>query len=160
MESNTPQVILIYCLAGGHRDEEDESGLFFNKICTFKEALNDMNMALLKNICLAVAFLFCVAFETVHHGWANYDQEKTLDFKGTIVEIVYENPHASAKVKHQKKTWTVILAPVGRMESRGISAGMIRQGDVIRVVGYPHKKIKNEMRAERIFVDETKYELR
>ena len=117
-------------------------------------------MALLKNISIPLIFLLCVAFRPLHHGWANYDQEKILDYKGTIQEFVYENPHVTAKVKYQKKTWTVILAPVSRMEARGVSAGMLKKGDIIRVVGYPHKKIKNEMRAERIFINETKYELR
>ena len=117
-------------------------------------------MSLLKNISLALIFLFCIAFNPLHHGWANYDQTKTLDYKGTIEELVYENPHATAKVKHQKKIWTVILAPVSRMEARGVSADMLKKGDIIRVVGYPHKKIKDEMRAERIFINETKYELR
>jgi hypothetical protein len=28
------------------------------------------------------------------------------------------------------------------------------------VVGYPHKTVKNEMRAERIYVDNVKFELR
>jgi hypothetical protein len=46
------------------------------------------------------------------------------------------------------------------MEARGVSAGMLKEGSTIRVVGYPHKKIKDEMRAERIFINDTKYELR
>ena len=117
-------------------------------------------MGFLKILPLALVLLFCVAFSPLHHGWANYDQKKTLDYKGTIEEIIYENPHATAKVKHLKKIWTVILAPVSRMQARGVPDGMLKKGDVIRVVGYPHKKIKNEMSAERIFVNETKYELR
>ena len=117
-------------------------------------------MLYIKSICLIFTIFICSAFEPLHHGWANYDQKKTLDYKGTIEEIIYENPHATAKVKHLKKIWTVILAPVSRMEARGIPAGMLKKDDVIRVVGYPHKKIKNEMRAERIFINETKYELR
>jgi hypothetical protein len=100
------------------------------------------------------------SFWPLHHGWANYNQNKTLDYKGTIAELVYENPHATAKIKTQKKTWTVILAPVSRMEARGVTSGMLKEGGIIRVVGYSHKKIKNEMRAERIFVNEKKYELR
>lgn len=105
-------------------------------------------------------FLTCIAFSPLHHGWANYDQEKTLDYKGIIQESVYENPHATAKVKQNDKTWTVILAPVSRMEARGVTAGMIKKGTSVQVVGYPHKEIKDEMRAERIFIDGTKYELR
>ena len=117
-------------------------------------------MNYLKNICLAMSLLFCVAFNPFHHGWANYDQEKTLDYKGTIQELTYENPHATAKVLQGKKVWTVILAPVTRMEARGVTADMIKKGSSVQVVGYPHKEIKDEMRAERIFVNGTKYELR
>jgi len=117
-------------------------------------------MVYLKSICLLVAIFVCSAFEPFHHGWANYNQDKTLDYKGTIEELVYENPHASAKVKEKDKVWTVILAPVSRMEARGVTADMIKKGATIQVVGYPHKEIKDEMRAERIFVDGKKYELR
>jgi len=113
-----------------------------------------------KSILLATTFFFCVAFNPFHHGWANYDQNKTLDYKGTIQEIVYENPHATAKIKHQNKVWTVFLAPITRMEARGVTAEMVKKGTILRVVGYPHKEIKDEMRAERIFIEGEKYELR
>jgi hypothetical protein len=46
------------------------------------------------------------------------------------------------------------------MESRGVPSDKIIKGSKLRVVGYPHKKEKNEMRAERIFVDNVKFELR
>jgi hypothetical protein len=63
-------------------------------------------------------------------------------------------------VKDKNKTWLVILAPTSRMESRGVPTDKIKKGSSLRVVGYPHKEGKDEMRAERIFVDGTKYELR
>ena len=117
-------------------------------------------MTYIKSICLVIAIQVCSAFEPLHHGWANYDQEKTLDYKGTVQELIYENPHATAKVKEKNKIWTVILAPLTRMEARGLNADMIKKGTTIQVVGYPHKEIKDEMRAERIFVNGEKYELR
>ncbi len=67
-------------------------------------------MILLKKIPFVLVLLFCVAFKPFHHGWANYDQDKALDYKGTIHELVYENPHANVKVKHNDKVWLVILA--------------------------------------------------
>lgn len=117
-------------------------------------------MTYLKSICLVMMIAVLSAFESFHHGWANYNQEKTLDYKGTVQELEYENPHATAKVKEKNKVWTVILAPISRMEARGLNADMIKKGSSIRVVGYPHKEIKDEMRAERIFVNGKKYELR
>ena len=117
-------------------------------------------MAYLKNTSLAIVCLLCTSFTFFHHGWANYDQTKVLDYKTTIEESVYENPHAIAKVKYQGKLWTVYLAPAGRMTDRGLSADMIKKGTSVRIVGYPHKTIKTEMRAERIYVQDKKFELR
>ena len=112
------------------------------------------------NLIAAVAIVVAFAFSPLHHGWANYDQKKTLDYTGTVEEFKFENPHASARVKDKNKTWLVILAPTSRMESRGVPADKIIKGASLRVVGYPHKEIKDEMRAERIYVDGVKYELR
>lgn len=117
-------------------------------------------MVLLRNFFTGLIFVACVSFAFRHHGWADYDQQKVLDYTGTIQTSVYENPHASIQVNQDKKVWKVILAPITRLEARGVTAEMVKKGNSIRIVGYPHKKIKNEMRAERIFIDGTKYELR
>ena len=117
-------------------------------------------MILLKNIFAGLLFLFCVSFTIFHHGWADYDQSKTLDYTGIVQVSVYENPHTMIKVNQGKKIWTVILAPVSRMNDRGVTADMIKKGSSLRVIGYPHKEVKDEMRAERVFINGTKYELR
>lgn len=117
-------------------------------------------MPIFKNACVILIMLVMASFALPHHGWADYDQEKTLDYSGTIQELTYENPHATIKITDKKKIWSVYLAPVSRMQTRGVTEEMVKKGNTIRVVGYPHKKVKNEMRAERIFVDGNKYELR
>ncbi len=113
-----------------------------------------------KSIALALVFLPCIAFKPLHHGWASYDQEKVLDYTGIIQESVYENPHVVATVKQNNKTWTVVLAPVSRMNARGLTAAMLKKGTTLKVVGYPHKEVRDEMRAERIFIEGKNYELR
>jgi hypothetical protein len=117
-------------------------------------------MTSLKMIPLAVFVILCTAFTLFHHGWSNYDQKKVLDYTGTIEESTFENPHSMAKIKDKDKTWTVVLAPPSRMSSRGAKAEMLKKGTSVRVVGYPHLSIADEMRAERIFIDGKKYELR
>ena len=115
---------------------------------------------LLKNCSFALLLFLGTAFAPLHHGWAEYDQTKVLDYTGIIVGAKYENPHALATVKDKDKTWVVYLAPTSRMQERGVTAAMLKKGSSLRVVGYPHKTVKNEMRAERIFIDGQKYELR
>ncbi|MGK6351169.1 DUF6152 family protein [Parapedobacter sp. DT-150] len=117
-------------------------------------------MTYLKTISLAASCLLCVSFTAFHHGWANYDQTKVLDFTTTIEQSTYENPHALAEVEYKDATWTVYLAPASRMTARGVSADMIKKGTELRIVAYPHKTKKTEMRAERIFIGGKKYELR
>lgn len=111
-------------------------------------------------IFLVLLSVLSSAFTFFHHGWANYDQEKPLDYTGIIQQATYENPHATAKLKVKDQTWTVILAPTSRMQERGVSADLLQKGTTIRVVGYPHREIKDEMRAERIFIKGQQFEMR
>ena len=110
-------------------------------------------------IVLAAA-LICFSFSILHHGWSSYDQKKVLNMKGEILEYSYDNPHGMMKFKADDKTWTVVLAPPSRMESRGLEESMLKKGTQATVVGYPHLKVKDEMRAERITIGKTTTELR
>jgi hypothetical protein len=59
-----------------------------------------------------------------------------------------------------KQTWHVVLAPPTRMKYRGLEREMLKPGTDATVVGYPHKKTKLELRAERITVAGKTVELR
>ncbi|GAA0881256.1 DUF6152 family protein [Algoriphagus jejuensis] len=117
-------------------------------------------MIYLRSTSVILLFILSVSATVFHHGWANYDQTKVLDFETTIDESTFENPHTMAKVIYEKEPWEVYLAPASRMTARGLSAEMIKKGTKVRLVAYPHKTEKGEMRAERIYVDGKKYELR
>jgi hypothetical protein len=113
-----------------------------------------------KQFAAFVIILSLFSFAPLHHGWSSYDQTKTLNFTGKILEAGYESPHGMIKLEVKKKTWTVVLAPPTRMESRGLTKDMLKVGATATVVGYPHLKIKDEMRAERITIDDKTTELR
>jgi|SRR5690606_18766742 len=104
--------------------------------------------------------LVCFSFGVLHHGWSSYDQKKVLNLKGQILEYSYDNPHGMLKFEADGKTWTVVLAPPSRMESRGLEESMLKKGIAATVVGYPHLKVKDEMRAERITIGDKTTELR
>ena len=95
-----------------------------------------------------------------HHGWSDYDASKTLTLTGTIVESKYENPHATVKLKSGNTTWFAWLAPVTRMEARGLTADMVKLGATITLVGYASTTKKDELRVERIIVGAKTVELR
>jgi len=95
-----------------------------------------------------------------HHGWGSYDASKPITVVGPIQTLKYENPHALITVKAPDKVWTVTLAPVSRMQSRGAPAELVAVGKTVSAYGYVSTVEKDEIRAERITVDGKTVELR
>jgi hypothetical protein len=118
----------------------------------------------LKRVMVAVTIGAALAgAAAAHHGWSEYDAGKTLTLTGTIRESGYDNPHGFVRLQvegEQGKTWHVVLAPPSRMEARGLTREMLAQGTTATVVGYPHRKKAEEMRAERITIGDKTTELR
>src|SRR5688572_18590600 len=113
-----------------------------------------------KQVVLLFTILALLAFAPLHHGWSSYDQTKPKNVTGKILEMSYESPHGMIKLEEKKKKWTVVLAPPSRMASSGLTKDMLKVGTTATVVAYPHLKIKDEMRAERITIDDKTTELR
>lgn len=95
-----------------------------------------------------------------HHGWSSYDAEKVIKVSAPLSNVVWGNPHGSAKVDYQKRSWTVVLAPVARMEARGLTKAMLTSGKPVTLEGYPRRDGTPEMRIERVTVQGKTVELR
>lgn len=117
-------------------------------------------------VCTLVVVICFTAGAILHHGWANYDQDKELDYTGVILSNDIGNPHTYIDFKvtgeeAEVNEWKVVLAPVTRMRNRGMTDdSMLAVGDTVQVVGYPHRTIEDEMRAERIIIGDVTIELR
>ena len=109
-----------------------------------------------------VALTILATTTLAHHGWSEYDEKTPLTVAGAIIESSYTNPHGSIKLRAADggKEWDVVLAPVARMQTRGLTEAMLKPGTVVTVLGYQHRKTTTEMRAENITVDKKKVELR
>ncbi|HEY5808144.1 MAG TPA: DUF6152 family protein, partial [Povalibacter sp.] len=55
-----------------------------------------------------------------HHGWSSYDAQNVLKFDAELAEVRYRNPHAEVDVNRDGKRWVIVLAPISRMEGRGL----------------------------------------
>jgi len=95
-----------------------------------------------------------------HHGWSSYDAARTLTIEAPLTTLRWANPHGAATVQHDGKSWDVVLAPLTRMEARGLSEAMLKPGNRITLVGYPRSDGTREMRIERVIVGGKSYELR
>lgn len=107
------------------------------------------------------AFLLSVpATAIAHHGWSSYDASKTMKITAPLTDVRWGNPHGSAKLTWQKRAWDVVLAPVARMERRGLSKDMLSDGKRVTLEGYPRRDGAAEMRIERITAHGKTVELR
>jgi len=95
-----------------------------------------------------------------HHGWSSYETAKVFIIIGPVLELRYQNPHGELWLDHGGKRWTVTLAPITRMNARGLSAADLAVGKTVTVEGYPSRVHDAEMRAERITAAGKNVELR
>lgn len=108
----------------------------------------------------AVAALTLATAAYAHHGWSSYDTAKAVQLTGTFTTLNWANPHGTAKMVWQGKEWDVILAPVSRMEARGLSREMVVPGKEFSLYAYPRSDGTAEMRVERVMVEGKTVELR
>ena len=111
-------------------------------------------------VAAAVAALTLPATALAHHGWSSYDAAKVIKLTAPVTDVTWGNPHGGAKVRYQGKVWDVVLAPVARMEARGLSQAMLTAGKPVTLEGYPRKDGVAEMRIEPVTVDGKTVELR
>jgi hypothetical protein len=95
-----------------------------------------------------------------HHGWGSYDAAKSMTIESKVEGLEWRNPHAMLMVEHEGAMWHVTLAPLSRLQARGVSRGMLEPGATVAAEGHPSKRNPNEMRAERITVGGETFEMR
>jgi len=97
---------------------------------------------------------------SAHHGWGSYDADKPFTITAPVETLVWADPHTHVMVKYKGAVWEATLAPLFRMQARGLSEEMLKPGTPVVVVGYPSTRLEHEMRAERITVGGKTVELR
>ena len=100
------------------------------------------------------------AAAVAHHGWSTYDPDRPISVTGKLTAVSWSNPHASAKIEYQRRTWTVVLAPVARMEARGLTPAMLNDGTPVTLDGQVRKDGTPEMKIDRLTLGGKTYELR
>jgi hypothetical protein len=111
---------------------------------------------------LVSAVLAVVVFvlpAAAHHGWGSYVAEKPITMEGVIENLAMRNPHSEMTLKHDGASWLVTLAPLSRMNARGVTAA-IKNGEKVVAYGYPKRDGTKEIRAEWVQLGGKRFELR
>lgn len=122
--------------------------------------MSTMPIAFKRRLILSLAGLALALPVHAHHGWSSYDADKVITMEVPLQAVRYRNPHAEVEVDYEGRRREVVLAPISRMQARGLSEEMLQVGKTVRIVGYPKSDGSPELRAERITVDGKTVELR
>lgn len=96
-----------------------------------------------------------------HHGWSGQDNAKVTTLEGKIAAVRYRNPHGEIDLMQGNQKWTVTLAPIARMDSRGLSEAAFKVGDTVTIHGHRNLDMaRYEVKANDITMGGKKTELR
>jgi hypothetical protein len=94
--------------------------------------------------------VFFAGHVNAHHSDWILDQSTTIELRGTVVEFKLRSPHSTLVIEgatfHEGsihdtiERWEIDTPPVGPMfRTLGIHQDTFKPGDVITVVGWPHR---------------------
>ncbi|MGL4635845.1 MAG: DUF6152 family protein [Beijerinckiaceae bacterium] len=109
----------------------------------------------------AITAFFALPLAAVaHHGWGAFDTNKPLDHTGPVARSVFANPHGTLYMMKDGAELTIELAPVFRMDARGLKPEDIAAGKSLRVFAYQNTGNPRVYRAEWVEVSGKRIELR
>lgn len=96
-----------------------------------------------KPITILLATLALPIAAVAHHSFAMFDMAKSVNYKGTVKEVQWTNPHVwvELNVTVDGKTSTLSFegAAVSVLKRVGWMKDTVKTGDVVTVVGHPYK---------------------
>jgi hypothetical protein len=95
-----------------------------------------------------------------HHGWSSFDTSRVLDQTGPVIRSAFANPHTTVVLARDGQELTIELAPVFRMEARGVKPEEIAPGRTVRVYAYQNTSNARLFRAEWMEIEGRRVQLR
>lgn len=95
-----------------------------------------------------------------HHSWP-VNMSELVTVKGTVTEIMWENPHPMITLEVRNKDgatekWLVGGPAINRMEANGWTKTTVKPGDVITGVGYQFSDGQKIVRLEKAVLPDGK----
>jgi hypothetical protein len=94
---------------------------------------------------LAGLFAAVTAPVAAHHAQAPFfDQERTVEVRGSVVRWIFRNPHPVLEVEVRnddgtKVVWAVQFAPATVLAKRGWTDQTFKPGDAVVATGHPSR---------------------
>jgi hypothetical protein len=114
----------------------------------YRLRVKDWRSGMKKFLCTCLATsIICLAGTIpawAHHGYAAYDETKTLSLKGTVTDYELANPHSTmsfdVKDEHGKvETWVAEAGHIRLMQDEGWTRTTLKPGDNVTFFFHPAK---------------------
>ena len=93
-----------------------------------------------------------------HHSTVGiFEQDRTIEVRGTITEISWRNPHGRIFLDVRDESgnvekWEVETASISILRNRGVSSDVLAVGDVVTVAGRPSRRSRPFMLGNNILL--------
>src|SRR5688572_7989299 len=115
-----------------------------------------MNTSSVRSVFSTVTLMLLFAITaSAHHSFAGqFDNTKSMEIEGELIEIQWANPHAHFKVRTMDNgkavVWTLETAGASQMVRSGVLREYLKVGDKVRVSGWPPVTSAREMHATNL----------
>ena len=112
---------------------------------------------------LQLAALAGVAFLphslAAHHSYSEYDDTKSVEVEGKLLEVAWQNPHArilveSVSAAGERVTWDIESAGLNNFRRMNVPLEIFELGDVVKVAGWPSKRSGVRMYGTNLLADD------
>ena len=97
---------------------------------------------------------------TAHHSYSEYDDTKSVEVEGTLVEVAWQNPHARILVEAvdaagARVTWDIVeRAACNNFRRMNVPLEIFAVGDTVKVAGWPSKRSNVRMYGTNLLADD------
>jgi len=112
---------------------------------------------------LSLAALVGVALfqnsSNAHHSYSEYDDTKSVEVEGKLVEVAWQNPHARILVESvdaagARVTWDIESAGLNNFRRMNVPLEIFAVGDTVKVAGWPSKRSNVRMYGTNLLADD------
>jgi hypothetical protein len=85
-----------------------------------------------------------------HHSYSEYDDTKSVEVEGKLLDVAWQNPHARILVqavdaKGTAVTWDIESAGLNNFRRMQVPLDIFKVGDTVKVAGWPSKRSGRRM---------------
>ena len=94
-----------------------------------------------------------------HHSYSEYDDTKSVEVEGKLVEVAWQNPHARILVESvdatgARVTWDIESAGLNNFRRMNVPLEIFAVGDTVKIAGWPSKRSNVRMYGTNLLADD------